>query len=91
MSKPSEHKTVQARILRYTQEIGWRFVPRAEAERRRGFAPSDVPHPSPLPEGEGIKTRARGASLYFADLLYAKVREFNPQYREAEGALIGDF
>ena len=36
MSKPSEHKTVQARILAYPQEIGWTLVPRAEAERRRG-------------------------------------------------------
>ena len=37
MSKPSEHKTVQARILAYAQEIGWTVVSRAEAERRRGF------------------------------------------------------
>ncbi|RME36418.1 MAG: hypothetical protein D6794_08520 [Deltaproteobacteria bacterium] len=37
MSRPGEHKTVQARILAYAQEIGWTFVPRAEAERRRGF------------------------------------------------------
>ena len=35
--KPSEHKTVQSRILAYAQEIGWRYVSRAEAERRRGF------------------------------------------------------
>ena len=33
MSKPSEHKTVQARILAYAQEIGWTLVSRAEAER----------------------------------------------------------
>jgi len=37
MSKPGEHKTVQSRILEYAQEIGWTFVPRAEAEKRRGF------------------------------------------------------
>jgi hypothetical protein len=37
MSKPSEHKTVQARILAYAQEIGWTFVSREEAERRRGL------------------------------------------------------
>ena len=29
------HKTVQAPILKYAQEIGWRFVPRDEAERAR--------------------------------------------------------
>jgi type I restriction enzyme, R subunit len=31
--KPSEHKTVQARILAYAQEIGWTFVSREQAER----------------------------------------------------------
>ena len=92
--KPSEHKTVQARILAYAQEIGWRFVPRAEAEMRRGFPP----HPSPLPEGEGMNggerenaDEARRASLYFGDLLHAQVRAFNPKYKEAEGALVGEF
>jgi len=39
MPAPSEHKTVQARILAYAQEIGWRYVSRAEAEKRRGFDP----------------------------------------------------
>lgn len=35
--KPGEHKTVQARILEYTEAIGWAFVSREEAEQRRGF------------------------------------------------------
>ena len=35
MPTPGEHKTVQSRILAYAQEIGWRYVPRAEAEARR--------------------------------------------------------
>ena len=26
MPKPSEHKTVQARILKYAQEVGWSYV-----------------------------------------------------------------
>ena len=39
MTKPGEHKTVQSRIRAYAQEIGWTYVPRAEAERRRGFDP----------------------------------------------------
>lgn len=42
MSAPGEHKTVQARILRYAQEIGWTFVPRAEAEARCGFKAEGV-------------------------------------------------
>jgi hypothetical protein len=34
MPAPGEHKTVQARILKYAEEIGWTFVLRAEAEAR---------------------------------------------------------
>ena len=78
--KPSEHKTVQARILTYTQNVGWTVVSREEAERRRGFDPEAAP-----------EDRARGRSLYFDDLLDAKLREFNPRYTEAEGALLGQF
>ena len=80
MPKPSEHKTVQDRILEYAQDIGWAVVAREEAEQRRGFDP-DVPP----------KDRARGRSLFFDDLLEAKVREFTPRYAEAEGALLGQF
>ena len=35
--------------------------------------------------------RAKGRSLFFDDLLDARVREFNPCYAEAEGALLGAF
>lgn len=65
---PGKHKTVQARILEYAESIGWTRVPRDEAERRRGFDPDD-------PAAE----RACGRSLFFDDLLDAKVREFNPR------------
>ena len=77
---PGEHKTVQARILEYAEAIGWTFVSREEAEQRRGFDP-DVPPAD----------RAKNRSLFFDDLLDAKVREFNPRYAEAEGALLGQF
>lgn len=80
MSKPGEHKTVQARILKYAEKIGWTFVSRKEAESRRGFDPEAT-----------IKDRAKGASLFFDDLLDAQVRKFNPRYTEAEGALLGKF
>jgi type I restriction enzyme, R subunit len=76
MSKPSEHKTVQARILAYAQEIGWTLVSREEAELRRGKTKGGQECPP---------------SLFFEDLLHAKVREFNPRYAEAEGALPGKF
>jgi type I restriction enzyme R subunit len=33
----------------------------------------------------------KGLSLFFDDLLDAKVREFNPSYADAEGALLGQF
>ena len=36
MKRPTEHKTVQARILANAHEIGWTYVPRAEAEARAG-------------------------------------------------------
>jgi len=80
MPKPGEHKTVQAPILKYAQEIGWAFVTREEAEARRGFEPD-----------AGSADRAKNVSLFFDDLLDAKVREFNPRYAEAEGALPGQF
>jgi len=80
MPAPGEHKTVQARILAYAEAIGWTIVSREEAERRRGFDPA-------LPPDE----LAKGRSLFFDDLLDDKVREFNPRYAEAEGALLGQF
>jgi type I restriction enzyme R subunit len=88
MTSPTEHKTVQSRILEYVQEIGWSYVPRAEAEKRRGF----TPHPNPLPQGaREMSERAQGAFLYFGDLLHSQVCAFNPKYKEAEGALIGEW
>ncbi len=86
MPTPGEHKTVQARILDYAEAVGWSLVPREEAERRR----------APSPEGYGgtsgnspTAEQIRRLSLFFDDLLDAKVREFNPRYVEAEGALLG--
>jgi type I restriction enzyme R subunit len=75
MKAPTEHKTVQARILAYAQEMGWKLVPRVIAEARRG-------------KNGGQECPS---SLFFDDLLDAKVREFNPRYAEAEGALLGKF
>ena len=80
MPTPGEHKTVQARILAYAEAIGWTFVSREDAEQRRGLDPVAPP-----------KDRAKGRSLFFDDLLDAKVREFNPRYAEAKCALLGQF
>ncbi len=80
MPTPREHKTVQARILGYAEAIGWTFVSREEAEQRRGFDPE-------VPPADCAKNR----SLFFDDLLDAKLRGFNPRYAEAEGALLRQF
>ncbi len=80
MPIPGEHKTVQARILGYAEAIGWTFVSREEAERRRGFDPEAPP-----------ADRAKNRSLFFDDLLGTRVRAFNSRYAEADGALLGQF
>src|SRR6267143_3222273 len=79
-AKPSEHKTVQARILAYAQAIGWTYVPRGEAEKRRGFDDSKA---TPAEQ-------AAEASPYFDNLLDAHARKLNPKYAEGPGALVGD-
>jgi len=76
MPKPGEHKTVQARILQYAQDIGWKFIFRAEAEQRRGIV-GGMDHPAYM------------MSLFFDNLLYQKISEFNPFYAETPGALVG--
>lgn len=75
---PGKHETVQSRILEYALVIGWTFVPREDAEGRRGIAA--------IKNGElGIWN----SSLFFDDLLDARVRVFNPRYAVAEGAALG--
>ncbi len=90
MSKPSEHKTVQARILAYAQEIGWTFVSREEAERRRGLNHKERRDRKEDLDSDSLSSLC-SLRLFFEDLLHAQVREFNPRYAEAEGALPGKF
>jgi type I restriction enzyme R subunit len=85
MPTPGEHKTVQARILEYAVAIGWTVVSREEAEERRAGFPTRH-----LGENAGRNVPAP-LSLFFDDLLDTKVREFNPRYADAEGALLGQF
>lgn len=90
MTKPTEHKTVQARILAYAEaihlsqppsprlgrsrgyggQIGWTLVSREEAEERRGGIPA------PLRGKVGDRNVPAPLSLFFDDLLDAKVLEF---------------
>src|SRR6266478_1224795 len=67
-------------ILAYAQEIGWTYVPRGAAEKRRGFDHTK----------DTAAEHANGASPYFDDLLDAQVRRLNPKYAEGPGALVGD-
>jgi hypothetical protein len=60
MTTPGEHKSVQARILKYARKIAWTYVPRDEAEGRRGFNEA----------GSMAENRARNASLLLGDLLH---------------------
>src|SRR5439155_9631557 len=80
MPSPGEHKTVQARILAYARAIGWTYVPRGEAEKRRGFD-----HSKAAPAEQAAE-----ASPYFDDLLDSQVRKLNPKYAGGPGALVGD-
>jgi len=80
MPKPTEHKTVQARILHYAQELGWRFVSRTEAEQRRGFDPQVE-----------AKHRARGVSLFFDQTFDQQVRTFNPRFTDTTANLLASF
>ncbi len=85
MPTPNENRTLQTRILKHADAIGCKIMIRKEAEQRRGsnFAPSNG-------SCGGKKTRTP-LSLFFDHLLDAKVRDFNPRYAEAEGALLGQF
>lgn len=81
MPTPTEHKTVQSRILQYARQIGWVYVDRNEAEKRHGFNN----------ESNNIQQQCCTASLYFEDLLFTKVKEFNPKYSDTKGSLISLF
>jgi len=90
MTTPTEHKSVQARILKYATEIGWAYVSQAEAESCRGFASTSLSTTAstslstrevstPFSE-RSRRERAKNASRYFTDTLFQKVKEFNPQF-----------
>jgi len=81
MPTPTEHRSVQSRIIKYAEEIGWSFVPRTEAEIKRGFSE----------ELHNIQDKAKNANLYFADILHQRVKEFNPLFSETKTELIRKF
>ena len=78
MVKPNEHKSVQARILKYSNEIGWSIVSQGVAESRRSFETSAA---SP-------REKAKNASRFFTDTLFEKVKEFNPKFKDSKADLL---
>lgn len=70
MPGPTEQLSVQDRIILYASQIGWTPVSQKEAEQIRGFDHSKT----------GWEEQAANASLFFDELLYNKVKEFNPAY-----------
>jgi len=78
MPKPTEHKSVQARILQYAQDIGWRFVTQAQAETRRGFDPT----------GASPREKAKNASRFFTETLFEKVKGLNPKFSGTKEELL---
>ena len=69
MNRPTEHKTVQARILHYAQEIGWTFVPRDEAERQRGKTEGGFSNPPVKKGGQECPSSVEPHSVFFGDLI----------------------
>jgi len=81
MPKPTEHKSVQARILKYAEDIGWTIVSRSDAEKRRNFNSDSTE----------IRERAKSASIYFQETLFEKIKSFNPKFAENPSSLIEKF
>lgn len=78
MSTPNENKSVQSRILKYADDIGWSVVSRSDAETRRGF---DASKSTP-------RERAINASRFLTETLHEKVRQFNPKFKDNREELL---
>lgn len=78
MPKPTEHKSVQARILKYAEEIGWTYVSQGDAETRRGFDPT----------GASPREKAKNASRFFTVTLFEKTMELNPKFTDSKEELL---
>ena len=70
----TENRTVQQRIIEYASQIGWQIINRSKAEELRYFDTS-----ASLP-----KERVKGSSLFFKDILKAKLAEFNPKLNNTD-------
>ena len=60
--RPSEHKTVQARILKYAHDFGWTFDSHEEVEERRaGFRLAAAQLCEALPASQSGRDSGRNA------------------------------
>lgn len=75
----SERSGVQNPILKYAQELGWEYVNRQDAEKYRGFDNSLYLE---------RKDKSRNVSLFFTDILYERVKQFNDKYKDTKEWLI---
>jgi len=66
----TERTAVQNPILEYARALKWMYVSRAESEKLRGFGSS----------ASTAQDACKNASLFFDDLLFSKVTEFNPKF-----------
>ena len=78
MQYPTERVSVQDRIIQYATETGWGYVKRSSAEKSRGFNTGQN-----LPREQAIH-----ASLFFDDILFEKVKEFNSKYEGTKDELV---
>src|SRR4051812_1066010 len=78
MPGPTEQLSVQDRVIEYASQIGWQLVTRAEAETLRSFD-----NTAAIP-----RDRAITASWFFNDVLFQKVKEFNPAYEYTKDELV---
>ena len=75
MAAPTEHKTVQARVLCYAQEIGWKYVLREDAERRRRFLPLPEDGAREVMEHQLMTAQIRVHDLDLDEILQQPVAE----------------
>ena len=70
MPTPGEHKTVQARLLEYPEDIDWTIVPREETEQHRSFDSEAVPG-----------NRMKGASLFLDGSVLGSMNDLAFHYK----------
>ena len=82
MKAEQELRTVQPGLAAFREQICWSILDRRIVGKVISLRAAATPEVPPA-------DRAKNRSLFFDDLLDAKLREFNSRCTEAEGALFG--